>query len=447
MLEGLVQEQGLQRGLQVLSHVFQHHREAELHGVLQGTHVVRVSEVDDLHVVRLFHLFDPLVGLVLGIDEKGPPPGVRDNNGIVDGELVVGQSRDAPLSDLDRVAETLLQGENIAARDTPLLALGGPLLRETLPEGHGEDSQVGDESSGNQNVSQNVLLLLREALSGLAPPLPLSAQSTDQSLRSLELLRADLDLVLEPLLLGDGLLKLVLQQGQLILELLELGLLDLQAGHDLAVLGFGLGEGLLLWRDNLRDSVVRVDRKDPLTQTLRSGRSLGGVRGGEVRVARVLAPHGVNDLGRNVVLVVGLQPIDESLVTQKTLTWVPVVLYLLTASRGVGDSRWLDIHADANGLKNELDRCWGVLEVLDEVDVGRLDGVEGGHGGLKGGNGLRESLLALHLDGVGLVSLALGLGHLPVHHRCLGLHNLRLLHLNSLHELFCLLDSSLQVWL
>lgn len=47
---------------------------AKLDAVLKCAHKVRVGELDDVQVVCLLHVLDPLVGLTLGVDHQGPPP-------------------------------------------------------------------------------------------------------------------------------------------------------------------------------------------------------------------------------------------------------------------------------------------------------------------------------------------------------------------------------------
>ena len=48
LLEGLLEEEGLQGGVQLLGHVLQQHRRPELDAVLQSSHVIRVSQFDHL---------------------------------------------------------------------------------------------------------------------------------------------------------------------------------------------------------------------------------------------------------------------------------------------------------------------------------------------------------------------------------------------------------------
>ena len=76
LLEGLLQEQRLQDGVQFLSNVLQEDRGAELDAVLQRAHKVRVCEFDDVEVFGLLHVLDPLVGLSLRVDHQWPAASV-----------------------------------------------------------------------------------------------------------------------------------------------------------------------------------------------------------------------------------------------------------------------------------------------------------------------------------------------------------------------------------
>ncbi len=68
LLEGLLQEEGLQNGVEFFSNVFKQDRRAKLDAVLQSADKVRVCEFNDVQVVGLFHVFDPLVGLTLRVN-------------------------------------------------------------------------------------------------------------------------------------------------------------------------------------------------------------------------------------------------------------------------------------------------------------------------------------------------------------------------------------------
>ena len=65
LFEGALEQQRLQGGVQLLTHPFQQHRVAKLDGVLQATHVVGLTQLQDLQLAASLHVFDPLVGLTL----------------------------------------------------------------------------------------------------------------------------------------------------------------------------------------------------------------------------------------------------------------------------------------------------------------------------------------------------------------------------------------------
>lgn len=54
---------------------------AKLDTVLQSPYKVCVAEFNDVQTVGPLHVFDPLVGLALGIDHEGPSPSVTAQTG------------------------------------------------------------------------------------------------------------------------------------------------------------------------------------------------------------------------------------------------------------------------------------------------------------------------------------------------------------------------------
>jgi hypothetical protein len=73
------------------SHLFSCNRESRL-----STH---------LEVACFLQVLDPLVGLPLGVDHQGPAPGGGHDDSVLDGEGVIRQPRNEPLSDLDRLSQ------------------------------------------------------------------------------------------------------------------------------------------------------------------------------------------------------------------------------------------------------------------------------------------------------------------------------------------------------
>ena len=76
LLECALEQQGLKGGVQLLAHPFQQHRVAELDGVLQAAHVVRLTQLQHLQLAAPLHVPDPLVGLPL---QQAEPPTVEGN--------------------------------------------------------------------------------------------------------------------------------------------------------------------------------------------------------------------------------------------------------------------------------------------------------------------------------------------------------------------------------
>lgn len=65
LLEGLLEQQRLQRSLQSLPNILSQHRPPKAHSVLQCTQEVLVCHLDHLQSCSLLHGLDPLVGLCL----------------------------------------------------------------------------------------------------------------------------------------------------------------------------------------------------------------------------------------------------------------------------------------------------------------------------------------------------------------------------------------------
>jgi len=65
LLEGALEQQGLQSGVQLLTHPLQKHRVAKLDGVFQPAHIVRLTQLEHFQLAAPLHILDPLVGLAL----------------------------------------------------------------------------------------------------------------------------------------------------------------------------------------------------------------------------------------------------------------------------------------------------------------------------------------------------------------------------------------------
>lgn len=87
------------------------------------------------------------------------------------------------------------------------------------PEVDGEGPEVGDHPGTEQHVSGDVDVELAQGLGHLGPPVLLSPQPANQLLCAHKLLRAELDVLLELLLLGVHLLELVVESLQLVRHL------------------------------------------------------------------------------------------------------------------------------------------------------------------------------------------------------------------------------------
>ena len=145
LLERLSQQDGLQRGVQLLLDVLEQARLAEPDAVFEGLQEVPLSQLDDLQVVLLLQDLEPSVGLGLGVDDQGPSSAVLDDDSIDRGEQVGRQAVVLPLPDLHLFSQDPLEGEVLRGRDLEFEAPRDPSLQHVVPVVDGEGPDVGDE--------------------------------------------------------------------------------------------------------------------------------------------------------------------------------------------------------------------------------------------------------------------------------------------------------------
>ena len=332
-------------------------------------------------------------------------------------------------------------------RDPALLAHADPRVGDAVPERHGEGSEVRDHARGDEHVAGEVLVGDAELGGALLPALALAAQAADQRLGALEFYRAQVNLILQALLLVDGILELLLHRGEFAHDVREVILLLLERVHDLLVLSLGLGERELLRCDDFGDSVVRVHGEDPLAQTRSGSRRFFSLFDGVGFIRDVLGAELLHDHGVDVVLVVAAELIDERRVHEEFLGRGPVVLDHLAGTRRIGHLGGLDSQRHAHRLQHQLDHRRRALERVDVLDVLVRDGVQRGDGGFERGDGLGEQILALLFHRPRRLALLGRLGNLLIDGSLLRLDNLHLFALHLLHEFLRLRDRLDQVGL
>ena len=104
--ESLPQQHRLQRRIQLGGDVLEQTRLAETDRVLQAPQEVPVGQLDYVQAVLLLQVLHELVALALRVNEQRPPLRVLDNDAVLDGEGVLGQARQLPRADFDRVAKS-----------------------------------------------------------------------------------------------------------------------------------------------------------------------------------------------------------------------------------------------------------------------------------------------------------------------------------------------------
>lgn len=79
----LLQENGLQRSVQRLTHILKQNSPPKPHTVLQSPQQVFVHRLDDIQAPLPLQVADPAVRLALGIDHQRPPASLGDNDTCV----------------------------------------------------------------------------------------------------------------------------------------------------------------------------------------------------------------------------------------------------------------------------------------------------------------------------------------------------------------------------
>ena len=86
-----------------------------------------------LQVGAALKVFDPLVCLPLGINHEGPAPCVCYHNGVVNGQGVVGQASQKPLSHLHWLSQNGIQGKVVCVCNVQLVAKHDEVSCHPLP--------------------------------------------------------------------------------------------------------------------------------------------------------------------------------------------------------------------------------------------------------------------------------------------------------------------------
>ena len=325
LLERLLEQDGLERGVEVLEHVLHDDGLAEAHRVLERAQELLVGRLARLHARLGLHVLDPLVGLPLRVDAERPAEGRREDDAVLRREAVGGQAVDLPRAQLHRVGHHLDERRALGVRHVERDELRAPVLGERVAVLRDEGAEVGDVARREADVADQVALLDREALDGLLPADLLAAEAAEQPPRAVLLDGRVGDLGGELLLLRDRLVELVLEHRDLVGHLLELRAQLRQVGVELVEVLHRRRERLPLRLDLLGDEVVLVHRVHPLAH----GRArLGGrldLLGREVLVLDVRLQRGDHLLG-DVVLVEVEHRVEQLLaVGEHLLARVPVV--------------------------------------------------------------------------------------------------------------------------
>ena len=360
LCEDSLLEDGLQRRVEHLADVLHQHGVADANGRLEGSQVVRISELDHLERVLLLHRLDPRVGLVLRVDHQRPPLPARHQDAVVDAHVIRWQTPDVPVSHLHRARQRAPQSAVVAHGHVQLLAPLHPLVHELVSVRPGEGAEVRDARRADEDIANKEIRVMPELIRRLFPAHLLVRQTGGELLRAREALDGELRLILEGLLLVHRRLELRLEGGDVVLHSLKLVLLLLELRHRLREGVLGGFERLSLGLDKLSHARVDVHGARPHAQRHRRlGLALDVLR----RVIRVVHVLGelLHLLGRDVILVVLEQRGHEVAARQHLLGRVPVRLLS---------------KQDAHRLHGHLHQGRGFWEALHLDDVRLVQRVE-----------------------------------------------------------------------
>mmetsp|Transcript_51844 Transcript_51844/g.121546 ORF Transcript_51844/g.121546 Transcript_51844/m.121546 type:complete len:254 (+) Transcript_51844:2409-3170(+) len=221
ILDLLLAEHWFQSGVEVDADVLQQDPLAELDAKLQRSQEILLAEL--AHIDPCFgvlaHVLDVLVGLSLRVDHQGPAPGTVDDDTVFDGELVVRQGADHPLLDLYWIPEHGRHAASFGVSHFQLRQLLSPEFLAVASDLRGKGSSVGDHASSHDAITRQESQLCVEVLNILSPSCFLSAEATNQLVRSLQLHLAEIHVILELLLLLHGSIEIGLQGGDFVLHL------------------------------------------------------------------------------------------------------------------------------------------------------------------------------------------------------------------------------------
>eukprot|EP00968_Pinguiococcus_pyrenoidosus_P021236 scaffold2724_cov260-Pinguiococcus_pyrenoidosus.AAC.23 len=428
LLEGGSLQNGLERRLEILAHVLDQQRPADADAVLQRPQQVGIAHHGHGQLPIFVRLLDPLVRLPLWIDHERPALASSHQNSVVAADRVGGQVVVLPLADLHGIPESLGQ-RVLTARARQLTGdrVVDPAVHKRVAILARERAVVGHSGAGQEGISDE---------RGF-PPDALVGQPRRELVGALEARLRERRLLGKTLALAHRLVALLLQRGDLVRHLLQLVRLDLQVPIRVVQLRVELGHLLLLRLDLFGHGGVHVHRMHPHAHALRRAGHLGHVLHLELLSRDVLGADLLQDLRRDVVLVVAPQAVQKGRVVQEPLGGVPV---------GFG------IQHDADGLHHDLDGHRRLGEGLDDADVILGEAVQGGDGALERRQRHVERSLGFGLDGRNFLRLLAhqgGLhGHLLLHEigrrlvdghllqQLLGLFGLLLQHRLELGEVF-----------
>ena len=318
-------EHGLERRVELLEHVLQQDRRAVRDGVLDGEQEVLHLEVDHLEPVRLLHAPHPLVRLALRVDHERPAVAARDDHAVLGREQVGGQALQLPAAHVDRARAERRKRGALREGQPALLDLDHPPGRQPVAVHRVEGPEVRERGRRDEHVADALRDARLEAADALLPAVVLARQALDELVRAVEQHLHRVGLGLELVLLADRVVVLLLERLDLRDDLGELRLRGREARLLLREPVLRRLEPRALRRDLLRDVRVDVDRVAPRAQRARRLGDAADALGRELGVGDELL-HLVDDLRRDVVLVVLLDLHEEVRLAELLLRRVPVAL-------------------------------------------------------------------------------------------------------------------------
>mmetsp|Transcript_51845 Transcript_51845/g.121563 ORF Transcript_51845/g.121563 Transcript_51845/m.121563 type:complete len:554 (+) Transcript_51845:2847-4508(+) len=414
--------------IQLFADVLQQDPFSKLDSQLHRLQQVRVRELACSHPLLTGHLsieLDVLVGLSLRIDHQWPSPCSRNNDSVLDRQIVIGKAANSPLLDDNRLTKDIDQTRPLLVRDAHFVLGVQPQLLEVLPELSSEGAGVAHHACSNQGVPWQELVLDGQRVDGRGPAIFLSTQTIDQLVCVCQLDDAHLHFMRQLVLLCHGGIVVGLKLRQLVFYGLQLCLCIAKLRHGDLQASFCVGQHPPLGLHGLRHEVILVHGPRPHAEGFTSHRGL--LDGSRVEILPIHVFADLLDYRLGDVVLVELEEVIQQLlrVAQRPfLRSLPVIVNLLSGLVRVVLLDGLDLKHHADSLQGQSHTIWRLAQSFDFLQARELQGLQGFFSHVESRQSFIQILLGILFDssGFGRLLLSFRLDFLAffLRDRCLG---------------------------